>query len=146
LLVEDEEGVRALARTVLTKQGHRVLEACNGIDALLICEEYKDTIHLVATDVVMPQMGGRDLVDRLQVQRPYIKVLYMSGYTDDAIIRRDFLNAEVAFLQKPFTPDMMAQAVRAALDGPEHIGMTTYRADQKEKSSPHFLEGDARPR
>jgi two-component system cell cycle sensor histidine kinase/response regulator CckA len=146
LLVEDEEGVRSLARTVLTQQGYRVLEASNGIDALRICEEYKDTIHLVATDDVMPQMSGRDLVERLQVQRTNIKVLYMSGYTDDAIMRHGVLNAEVPFLQKPYTPDMIAQTVRAALDGPKHNGITKHRTDHKDKSSPRFLGGDARLR
>jgi PAS domain S-box-containing protein len=122
LLVEDEDSVRALARTILRKYGYKVLEARGGGDALLLCEQYGETIHLLLTDVVMPRMSGRQLAERLALLRPDMKVLYMSGYTDDAVMRHGILEATVAFIQKPITPDRLALKVREVIDGYDRYG------------------------
>ena len=116
LLVEDEERLRLLIRAILTKCGYNVLEAQSGGDALLLCEQHPETIHLLLTDVVMPRMSGRQLADRLRLVRPEMKVLYVSGYTDDAVVRHGILEATVAFLQKPITPGPLARKVRDVLD------------------------------
>ena len=119
LLVEDEEAVRALARRILQRQGYQVLEARHGADAVQVAERHGDEIHLVLTDMVMPQMGGRELVERLTAHRPRLRWLFMSGYTDDDIVRRGLLDAtHRAFLQKPFTTEGLCQAVRRTLDDP----------------------------
>ena len=115
LLVEDEDAVRALAREVLRRHGYVVLEARHGVDALRMAERHPDDIHLMITDLVMPHMGGRDLVERLAAVRPKMKVLFMSGYTDHALMHRD-LTPGTAFLQKPFTPEAFARKVRSVLD------------------------------
>ena len=118
LLVEDEEMVRKLACTVLEKNGYRVLEAPNGEEALRIAQEHSaKQIHLMITDVVMPRMSGRELADCLESVRPEMKVLYMSGYTDDAIIHHGVLDPGIAYIQKPFAPDVLALKVREVLDG-----------------------------
>jgi two-component system, cell cycle sensor histidine kinase and response regulator CckA len=116
LFVEDEDGVRSLGRLVLEQCGYKILEARNGVDALAICEKFKAPIHLLATDVVMPKMSGRELAERLKMLRPEIEVLYLSGYMDDAVIRHGVSAASVPFLQKPFTPVALAQKVREVLD------------------------------
>jgi len=116
LLAEDEEGVRALIRHVLQQCGYTVLEARDGPEALLLGEQNLGRIGLLLTDVVMPGMGGRDLAERLAELQPGVKVLFLSGYTDDAVVRHGIQTAEVAFLQKPFTPASLARKVREVLD------------------------------
>ena len=115
LLVEDEDAVRALAREVLRRQGYVVLEARHGVDALRLAERHTDDIHLMVTDVVMPHMSGRELAERLCSVRPMMKVLFMSGYTDHAVMNRA-LTPGSSFLQKPFTPESFARKVRQVLD------------------------------
>ncbi len=117
LLVEDAQRVRAVVREILEMSGYVVLEARHGAEALEISNRHAGTIHLLVTDVVMPQMSGRELAQRLATLRPELKVLYMSGYTDDAIVRHGVLASGIAFLSKPFTPDALALKVREVLDG-----------------------------
>jgi PAS domain S-box-containing protein len=119
LLVEDETQVRELARQLLETEGYTVLESVNGEEALAICERSQVNINLLLTDVVMPQMSGRELAERLMPTHPQLRVLYMSGYTDDAIVHHGLLkdsNDPTEFIQKPFTPDALARKVRAVLD------------------------------
>lgn len=118
LLVEDEEMIRKSAREILEVNGYRVLEASGGGEALMICRGYKDPIQLLMTDVVMPQMNGRELAERLAALRPELKVLYMSGYTDDAIVHHGVLDEGIAFLEKPFTAKALTHKVRELLDAP----------------------------
>jgi len=115
LLVEDESRVRALARTILTRLGYTVLEAANLEQALKVFDA-EPTIDLLLTDVVMPHGTGRDLAHRLQAKRPELPVLFMSGYTDDTVVRHGVLEEGVAFVQKPLTPGLLAVKVREALD------------------------------
>ncbi|MDP9206026.1 MAG: PAS domain S-box protein [Gemmatimonadota bacterium] len=116
LLVEDEAAVRGLTSRILEKQGYRVMAAQHGREAMEIASREEGHIDLVLTDVVMPGMNGRGLVERLTGIRPRIKSLYMSGYTDDDIIRRGFIEPSRSFLQKPFTSDGLLQTVRKVLD------------------------------
>jgi signal transduction histidine kinase/ActR/RegA family two-component response regulator len=116
LLVEDDLQVRKLARSILARSGYTVCEAENGAEALKVCEA-EGTLHLLLTDVVMPGMSGRDLAAKVVEQRPEIKVLYMSGYTNDAIVHHGVLDTGISFLQKPFTPTALAAKVREVLDG-----------------------------
>ena len=115
LLVEDAEIVRNLTRKVLETSGYRVLEANSPGAALRICEEYQGAIDLLLTDVVMPDMSGRELANRLAAMRPSMQVLYMSGYTEDAIIHHGVLQEGINFIQKPFSPGELAQKVREVL-------------------------------
>jgi CheY-like chemotaxis protein len=117
LLAEDEAMVRGLIREALRRKGYTVLEAANGADALQMCEQQAGPIHLLLTDVVMPGMGGRALAERAARLRPGLKLLYMSGYTDDAVVRHGVLQAEAAFVQKPFRLDDLLRKVREVLDG-----------------------------
>jgi len=94
-----------------------VLEAANGGEALLICEQHGARIDLVVTDVVLPLMGGREIVERVRSIRPEIKVLFMSGYTDNAILQHGILDSDVAYLQKPITPGLLTRKVREVIDG-----------------------------
>jgi two-component system, cell cycle sensor histidine kinase and response regulator CckA len=116
LLVEDEESVRVFASKALEKQGYRVLQARHGRDALLRLSEHDGPVHLVITDIVMPEMGGGELARRLAGERPEVPVLFMSGYTDDEVAQRG-LGTEQGFLQKPFTSDGLARKVREVLGG-----------------------------
>jgi two-component system, cell cycle sensor histidine kinase and response regulator CckA len=116
LLVEDEETVRALSKQVLELCGYTVIEAHNGVDALSICEKYNGRIDLLMTDVVMPEMGGRELAERIRQLYPKIYTLFTSGYTDDAIIRHGVIGDGVNFIQKPFSLDALATKVRTILD------------------------------
>jgi DNA-binding NtrC family response regulator len=116
LLVEDEDQVRLVAFGILRRNGYQVLEARNAGEALLLCEKHPEPIHLLLTDVVMPQMSGPELAKRLSVIRPAMKILCMSGYTDDAVLRHGLVESEIAFLQKPFTSETLARKVRDVLD------------------------------
>jgi PAS domain S-box-containing protein len=119
LLSEDEEMVRRLARQLLEMFGYRVLEAQNGTAALLICEQHPESIDLLLTDVVMPEMSGCELAERVAQLRPDMKVLYMSGYTDNAIVHHGVLDEGAKFIQKPFAAADLIRKVREVLDGPE---------------------------
>jgi len=116
LLVEDEDAVRGLTSRILEKQGYRVIAAQHGREAMDIATKEEGHIDLVLTDIVMPGMNGRGLVERLAGIRPRIKSLYMSGYTDDDIVRRGFIEPSKSFLQKPFTSEALLQTVRKVLD------------------------------
>ena len=116
MLVEDDEQVRNLAVTILRRHGYRVLEAATGGDALIISEQYTEAIDVLLTDVVMPRMSGRELWERLAPLRPYIKVLFMSGYTDDAVVRYGVLSSEFEFVQKPLLPNRLLEKLRRVLD------------------------------
>jgi two-component system cell cycle sensor histidine kinase/response regulator CckA len=118
LVVEDEDQARAVALGVLRRHGYRVLEARNAGEALLICERADEKVDLLLTDVVMPRMSGPELAKRLVGMRPGLKVLFMSGYTDDSIVRHGVLDAEIAYLQKPLTPTAITVKVREVLDAP----------------------------
>jgi PAS domain S-box-containing protein len=115
LVVEDQQEVRQLARDVLQGYGYEVLDAGSGEEALELCRAHGGPIHLLLTDVVMPVMTGSELADKIKALRPEIRVLFMSGYTDNVIVHHGALEAEVAYLQKPFSPLSLALKVREAL-------------------------------
>ncbi|HKP97585.1 MAG TPA: response regulator [Fibrobacteria bacterium] len=116
LLVEDEPAVRRFSRLALERFGYRVLEACDGKEGLEVSGAYVGPIHLVLSDVVMPRLDGPHMVRSLMATRPGLRVLFMSGYTDDAIVRHGFLEANTSFIQKPFMPGKLAKAIREVLN------------------------------
>jgi two-component system, cell cycle sensor histidine kinase and response regulator CckA len=115
LLVEDEAAVRTLASRILRDRGYTVVEAGDGLEALRLAGEYSGEIHLVLTDVIMPGMSGSALVSQIEAARPGIKALYISGYTDNAIVHHGILDSNIAFLEKPFSPNQLARKVREIL-------------------------------
>jgi CheY-like chemotaxis protein len=117
LVVEDDEAVRKFTCAALRRLGYQVLEAVNAGEALLACERRREPISLLVTDVVMPHMSGPQLAARLQGVQPTMRVLYTSGYTDDAVVRHGLLDQSMAFLQKPFAASALGRKVRDVLDG-----------------------------
>jgi two-component system cell cycle sensor histidine kinase/response regulator CckA len=116
LLVEDEDQVRQIVKAILEQQGYDVFAAANGEEALKLAELHGPRLDLLVTDLVMPQMSGRELAEQLSLTLPDLKVLYMSGYTDDAIVRHGLLDASLSFIQKPFDSATAARKVREVLD------------------------------
>jgi two-component system, cell cycle sensor histidine kinase and response regulator CckA len=116
LLVEDEAGVRSLARLVLQRCGYKVIEGRDGLEALQVAQQYPEQIDLLLTDVMMPHMGGLELAKQLTSVKPDLKVLYVSGYTDEVVVRQGSSGAKVAFLQKPFNTSALSAKVRELLD------------------------------
>jgi nitrogen-specific signal transduction histidine kinase/CheY-like chemotaxis protein len=121
LLVEDDASLRALAARALRINGYEVLMAANGAEALKVAASHPGPVDIVASDVVMPGIGGRQLIEQLVETYAGIKVLFMSGYTNDEIVRRGVLGGGTAFLQKPFTPDQLVRSIRAVLDRPASL-------------------------
>jgi CheY-like chemotaxis protein len=120
LLVEDEEQIRTVVHSLLRGFGYKILEAKNGGEALLIAEKHPARIDLLLTDVVMPYMGGAELAKRLSAARPEMKVLCMSGYTDEAVLQHGIIEAGLAFLQKPITPEKLGRKIRLVLAAETH--------------------------
>jgi CheY-like chemotaxis protein len=116
LIVEDDKEVRKLATRILENQGYKVLEASQGSEALPLCKEYQKPIHLMLADVVMPGLDGRELAERAKSFHPEMKVLYMSGYTENTIIHHGVLEKGLNYIQKPFTVEGLVRKVREALD------------------------------
>ena len=121
LLVEDEEMVRELAVQTLRRSGYHVLEAQNGLEAIEVAKAHLGHLHLLLTDVVMPQMNGTELAKALQTLRPGLKVVYVSGYTENTIVHQGILKPNITFLQKPYTPSRLAEKVRSVLDVPNTV-------------------------
>ena len=116
LIVEDEEPLRRLARRILESRGYQVLDAGNGYEAIDVMAKHGSDVDLVLTDVVMPSMGGRELVERLLPVYPSLLVLFMSGYTEDTMLQHRIAELGITVLEKPFAPDVLVRAVRGALD------------------------------
>ncbi len=120
LIVEEKDEVRAAIGASLEMRGYSVLKACHGKDAVMICRRHQGPIHLLLADVVRPKMAGPDLAQQVSLLHPETKVLYISGYTNEALNRRTMMEPNTAFLQRPFTPEALARRVRAVLDAPPH--------------------------
>jgi len=120
-MVEDDDLVRNMALQILQEYGYKVLEAASGDVALQISKQHTEPIQLLLTDVVMVKMSGRDLAELLKPYRPEMKVLYMSGYTENAIVQHGVLIQEVEFIEKPFSPEALAKKVRKVLNTPKEI-------------------------
>lgn len=118
LLVEDDDTLRNLTGEILQDLGYTVLPARDGLAALEVCEKHDGPVHLLLTDMVMPRMNGRELAECLRSTRPETAVLFLSGYTDDAVVREGMREAALAFLQKPFTAEALARKVRELLEQP----------------------------
>jgi CheY-like chemotaxis protein len=118
LLVEDEEMVRNLTRQILTESGYTIVEATNGVEALELCSSGDCKYDLLMTDVVMPEMGGRELSEKLKEILPDLRVLFTSGYTDDAVVRHEVIELNTNFIQKPFSPMALLHKIREILDNP----------------------------
>jgi two-component system cell cycle sensor histidine kinase/response regulator CckA len=118
LVVEDEQSVRDLVCRVLDQRGHTILVAGHPQEAIALSESYSGDVHLLITDVVMPALGGKALAAQLAARRPHMQVLYISGYTDSAIVHHGVLDAGIHLLHKPFTPSALARKVSDLLDGP----------------------------
>jgi two-component system, cell cycle sensor histidine kinase and response regulator CckA len=116
LLVEDDEMVRNLVRETLEREGYKIIDSADPVEAQRLAEDFRGKIQLLITDVVMPRLSGKELARTLTQRRPDVKVLYMSGYTDSAIVNSGILQREVAFLQKPFTPAALSNKVREVLE------------------------------
>jgi CheY-like chemotaxis protein len=116
LLVEDEEALRHLIRAILEAGGYRVLPGGSPEEAVATAETHSGPLHLLLTDVVMPRMSGRQVADRVKASRPAVRVMYMSGYTDEAISHHGALEPGTHFMQKPFTADALLRKVREVLD------------------------------
>ena len=116
LLAEDDPSVRAIVSEVLAQKGYRVLRAPDGQAALEMARGHPEEISLLVTDIVMPGMTGRELAEALTAERPGLRVLYMSGYTDDAVVRHGVLQEGMPYLQKPFAPHALSSKVREVLD------------------------------
>ena len=116
LLVEDEQLVRQLTREILRRNGYHVLEACDGVEAMATLREHPGTIHLLLTDVVMPRMSGHELVELARPLRPDMRILYVSGYSEEAIARQGQLTEGIELLPKPFTPGVLTGKIRQLLD------------------------------
>ncbi len=118
LIAEDEDALRRLIERILTGKGYRVLSAPNGLEALRLSESHPGPLHLLLTDVVMPKLGGRELAEALEKSRPGLRLVFMSGYTDDTVLRHGILESKAEFLPKPFTPAGLLETVRRVLDAP----------------------------
>lgn len=116
LLVEDDASVRTVAGRMLKNYGYTVQEAANGAEALHICAEYPNPIHLVITDIVMPDMNGKEIARRVAASRPGIGILYMSGYLDDTVLPDGVVKTVSGYIQKPFTEESLCSKVRSVLD------------------------------
>jgi CheY-like chemotaxis protein len=118
LLVEDDDAVRGVVCRILRRSGYTVLEATNGVEALRVCADPGVEIDAIITDMVMPELGGREFACALQQYRPDARLVFMSGYTEDAVTRQSLLEPGAAFIEKPFTPDALTRKLRSVLDAP----------------------------